>query len=139
MGKRAKVKYEKDINFVIHGEVQRPWGYEVRVAIFDDSGKHVDSACITWPRNYGVPDDGERLSKVMLKIMSYKERRDNPDPEPVPKRAMDEDDILAFLVGRGYLTEGQVLNDLPDLIPGTVETPVWRRVWDFLNRPLWGE
>ncbi len=138
MAKRPKVKYEKDIHFVIHGELQRPWGYEVRVAIFDDEDKHLDSACITWPRAYGEPDETERLSKVILKMMKYKEKRDNPQPEPAPEYFMEKEDLESFLVGRGYLVEGQELNDLPDLSIETVEVPRWRTVWNFLNRPLWG-
>jgi hypothetical protein len=138
MAKRPKVKYEKDIHFVIHGEVQRPWGYEVRVAIFNDDGDHVDSACVTWPRNHGAPDETERLSQVISKLVRYKEKRDNPRPEPAPEYFMEKEDLEAFLVGRGYLDEGEELNDLPDLSVETVEVPVWRRAWDFLNRPLWG-
>ena len=138
MAKRAKVKYEKDIHFVIHGEVQRPWGYEIRVAIFDDEDKHLDSACITWPNSYGVPDENERLTKVILKLAKYKDKRDNPEPGPAPEYFMEKEDLESFLVGRGYLTEGQILNDLPDLSIETVEVPRWRTVWNFLNRPLWG-
>jgi len=137
MAERPKVKYEKDIHFVIHGEVQRPWGYEIRVAIFNDAGDHVDSPCITWPKNYGVPDDNERLAKVIVKLGKYKDKRDNPRPEPVPDKAIDETALLKFLIGRGYLDSGQVLNDLPDLRPVSVEKPAWRQVWEFLNRPLW--
>jgi hypothetical protein len=138
MAKRAKVKYEKDIHFVIHGEVQRPWGYEVRVAIFDDDDNHLSSACVTWPRKAGVPDENERLSKVIGKLIRYKDKRDNPEPEPVPEYFMEKTDLEAFLVGRGYLKENEELNDLPDLSVETVEVPRWRTVWNFLNRPLWG-
>jgi hypothetical protein len=138
MAKRPKVKYEKDIHFVIHGEVQRPWGYEIRVAVFDDDGNHVNSDCITWPREHGVPDEAERLSKTIEKLLKYKEKRDNPPPEPTPEFFMEKGDLEDFLRGRGYLTEGQSLNDLPDLSVETVEVPKWRAVWDFLNRPLWG-
>jgi len=138
MAKRAKVKYEKDIHFVIHGEVQRPWGFEIRVAVFDDNGEHVDSRCITWPKKHGVPDETERVSKVIEGLVRYKDKRDNSEPLPAPEYFMEQGDVESFLVGRGYLEPGQSLNDLPDLSPGTVETPKWRAVWDFLNRPLWG-
>jgi hypothetical protein len=122
---------------VIHGEVQRPWGFEIRVAIFNDNGDHVDSACITWPKSYGVPEEAERMSKVLIKLAKYKDKRDNPEPEPVPEYFMEKTDLEDFLVGRGYLTEGQSLDDLPDLDVAEVEVPLWRRAWDFLNRPLW--
>jgi len=138
MAKRPKVKYEKDIHFVIHGEVQRPWGYEIRVAIFDDEDNHVDSRCITWPKKMGVPDETKRLEKVIEGILRYKDKRDNPEPEPTPEFFMERTDLEKFLRGRGYLEAGQHLNDLPDLRPGTVEKPRWRKAWDFLNRPLWG-
>jgi hypothetical protein len=138
MAKRPKVKYEKDIHFVIHGEVQRPWGYEIRVAVFNDAGDHVDSRCITWPKNHGVPDESERVAKTIEGLLRYKDKRDNPEPEPAPEYFMEKSDLESFLVGRGYLEEGQVLNDLPDLSVETVEVPRWRAVWDFLNRPLWG-
>jgi len=135
MAKRDKVKYEKDIHYVIHGEVQRPWGYEIRVAIFNDDGDHVDSTCITWPRNMGVPDEDERLGKVIIKLARHKDKRDNPEPEPVPEFFMEKTDLEDFLVGRGYLTEGQSLDDLPDLDAAEVEIPLWRRAWNYLLSP----
>jgi len=138
MAKRDKVKHEQDIHFVIHGEVQRPWGYEIRVAIFNDAGDHVDSACITWPRDYGTPEENERMSKVISKLVRYKDRRDNPEPAPAPEYFMEKGDLEDFLVGRGYLAEGQELNELPDLSIETVEVPRWRTVWNFFNKPLWG-
>jgi hypothetical protein len=135
MAKRDKVKHEKDIHYVIHGEVQRPWGFEVRVAIFDDDGNHVDSASITWPRNYGVPDDDERLRKVITKLVMHKHKRDNPEPEPVPEVFMEKADLEDFLVGRGYLIQGQSLEELPDLDAKEVEVPRWRTVWNYLISP----
>lgn len=140
MPKRAMVKYEKNIHFVIHGEVQRPWGYEIRVAIFDDEEKHLHSACISWPSAYGEPDEKERLSKVILKLVEYKEKRDNPGPEPEPAPdylAEAEKTLLQVLVARGYLRDGEVLDDLPDFKPVSIEIPRWRQVWNFLSRPLW--
>ncbi len=108
------------------------------MAIFDDEDNHLSSACITWPRNYGVPDDNERLAKVILKLSKYKDKRDNPQPEPVPEYFMEKFDLESFLIGRGYLEEGQELSDLPDLSIETVEVPRWRTVWNFFNKPLWG-
>jgi len=138
MAKRAKVRYEDNIHFVIHGEVKRPWGHEVRVAIFDNDDNHVDSRCITWPKNHGKPEEVEITARVVEGINRYRDRRDNPPVEPTPEYFMERTDLEKFLVGRGYLEAGQHLNDLPDLRPATIEKPRWRKVWDYLNSPLWG-
>ena len=132
-----KMNYDKDINFHVHGEVQRPWGYEIRVAVFDDANEHVHSACLTWNGEKKRPDQGAVMQRVVETMAKYKNKRDNPEPEPVELKAIDEDALVKFLIDRGHLVKGQTLSDIEDKTPATVETPRWRVVWDFLNRPLW--
>lgn len=136
--KLQKTTYEADINYHIFGQVQRPWGYEIRAAIFDDDNNHVGSACMTWPKEAGVPSQEDVATKVAAQMAAYKEKRDNPPEPPEETKVISETDAVDFLVKRGYLEKGQKLEDLPDLTPMTVEKPLWRSVWDFLNKPLWG-
>ena len=55
MGDKIKIKHKDDIHYTVFGEVVRPWGYEMRIAVFNDAGDHVDSYCVTWPN--GVTPD----------------------------------------------------------------------------------
>ena len=136
--KLPKTKHDTDLNYHIFGHVMRPWGYEVRIAIFDDNDNHTGSITMTWPKEAGIPTDTQIAQMAVARMTKYKEMIDNPPPEPVPEYFMERGDLEAFLVGRGYLEDGQALEDLPDLTPETVEVPTWRKVWNFLNQPLWG-
>jgi hypothetical protein len=127
--------FDTNITFMVHSKVQRPWGWECRVAIFDDEDNHVHSMTCTWPRDFGKPTLSDLRDKVLPMLQRYRDELQNPEPDPLELEVMERGDLLQLLIDRGYLQQGDKLSDLPDLTPATVEKPIWRKVWDYLVSP----
>jgi hypothetical protein len=81
MSDKIKIKHKDDIHYTVFGEVVRPWGYEMRIAVFNDAGDHVDSYCVTWP-NGVTPDVKMKDDKLKLKLKHYEDHKDDVEPEP---------------------------------------------------------
>lgn len=128
--------YDTDINYVLHSSRYRPWGWTIRVAIFNDLGSHVAGFEMIWRKLQERPSNAAILERLNRVLEVYKESRDNPEPEPIEEVVMMRKDIHGFLIKRGYLQPGQVLTDLDDLTPSTVERPLWQKVWAVLLRPI---
>ena len=81
MSDKIKIKHKDDIHYTVFGEVVRPWGYEMRIAVFNDAGDHVGSYCYTWPKGV-TPDAKMKDDKLKLKLKDYEDHKDDVVPEP---------------------------------------------------------
>lgn len=134
----ALTDYDANIKYEVFDRVFRPWGWEYRIAVYDDTGDignffHRGSLTLTFKQKI-EPAKNEIDAGVLAKLGKYKEVRDLPPLNEIVE-VITEADVVNFLINRGYLNEGDSLNDLPDLDPGTKETPFWRKVVNWVLDP----
>lgn len=98
--------YDDKHSFEVLWEQPRRWGHEVSVGIFRDN-ELADSLLVTYPK---PPDEKELTLDLIRRVGMWISR----PPEPVPEKVYLESAIVKLLIGKGYLAEGQKLEDLPD-------------------------
>lgn len=81
----------------------RPWGYEQDFVLRDSEGK--EHSFSTRFKD-GAPDK----STLDSRIRSYIDRLNSPVPEP--ERTYQESEVVEILVEKGYLKEGDKLDNL---------------------------
>lgn len=130
-----KVKFDNELSFSISDVITHQWGYTVVVSVFDSTGPG-GGFCLVWPKGT-APDQSTVLKRTLSRLANYREEKDNYVEPPPTEYKVRYSEVVGLLIGRGYLKFGQNLEDLPDLTI-VKELPLWRRIWNFLSRPLWG-
>jgi hypothetical protein len=131
-----RVKYDDELSFEASDIINHQWGYTVVVKVYDSTGDD-GGFCLVWPKGV-APNQTDVVRRTLGRMVTFREDKDNyVEPLPVEYKVRYAD-IVELLVERGYLEEGRRLEDLPDLTLQEPRVAVWRRVWEFLTRPLWG-
>jgi hypothetical protein len=112
---------ETKYSYLTHGGTQRPWGYELGVAIFDTDQpvtvkkdpdyefgyRHVRGLTLGFKQAPKALELQARLDTVLPKVAA-----ELAEPVKEPEKTYSESEIVAVLVQKKYLAEGQKLEDL---------------------------
>jgi len=90
--------------YIAHKIVPRPWGIECRFTV-DKNGQHINDIVMLRDGREGEEEIAELISERLSLI-------DRPAEIPIPERMFMESEIKAILIRKGYLTEGESLEDL---------------------------
>lgn len=131
-----KVRFDNELSFSISDVITHQWGYTVVVSVFDSTGPG-GGFCLVWPKPV-APNQTEVLRRTLARLARFRQEKDNYVEPPEVEYKVRYAEVMELLIGRGYLKEGQNMEDLPDLTVIVPKVPLWRRIWDFLSRPLWG-
>ena len=112
---------ETNLAYLIHGQGQRPWGYEVQIAVFDKTQPLVDKKDPDFEFGYrhlaGLtakfkeePTEKHLNADVMRRLTNFNAKLSEPVEEP--EKEYMESEVVDILVSKGYLVEGQDLADL---------------------------
>jgi hypothetical protein len=93
------------LKYELWGECKRTFGYEIRMDVTDDEGNIYNEV---FHFSEGKPTEKTLNKEIQRRLNSIQDSIDNP-PEP-PKRY---EDAIEALIEKGYLEEGQDLEDLP--------------------------
>ena len=119
-------QHYKKFGFVLWGHTARPWGYEILLHA-KHSNNTLHDICMTFP---SAPTQDGLMQRVHKHLDDVQAFIDNPpDALVVTEREQTINEVVDYLVKRGYLTAGQQLEDLPDRTPGTIEEPPKKRSW----------
>lgn len=108
--------------YLRHHEFQRPWAYEIEVAVFnpaepvgkgdpdEDRGyRHIKGVILSFPKKPVTEQEvTDKLNAALTRV--YAELSEPPPPEP--EKVYTESEVVQILVEKKYLEEGQALTDL---------------------------
>lgn len=133
-----KVQYDDEISFSTSEVTEHQWGYAIQVLVFRNTGEELGGFCIVWPKIHGEPSQTDVVSKVLGRLVTYQEDLEKERERPPIEYKIPYRDVVKLLVDRGYLNDGEVLEDLRDLTAPVYKPSLWKRIRRLLNRPLWG-
>ena len=90
--------------YIAHKIIPRPWGIECRFTV-DKDGRHINDIVMLKDGKESVEEIAELIGKRLALV-------DRPVEVFIPERMFTESEIKAILVAKGYLTEGESLEDL---------------------------
>ena len=110
-----------DLGYVIHGQGQRPWGYEVQIAVFDKTQPITDKKDPDFEFGYkhlqGLtakfktePTQKHLDADIQRRLTNFNTKLSESDE--IPEKDYTETEVVELLINKGYLTEGQELDDL---------------------------
>lgn len=129
--------FDEVIEFSPSDLVTHQWGYSMQVTVFI-RGVEDGGFVTTWPKSGGEPTLEQRIRRTLDRLSTYLIDREREHRQPPKEFMVRYQDVVSELVKKGYLKEGQRFEHLPDLTVPVPKRSVWRRIWDFLTRPVWG-
>jgi len=110
-----------NLAYLIHGAGQRPWGYEVQIAVFDKTQLLSDKKDADYEFGYrhlaGLtakfkekPTEKYLNADIIRRLSTFNVKLNELPDEP--EKSYMESEVVDILVAKGYLTEDQRLDDL---------------------------
>lgn len=90
--------------YIAHKIIPRSWGIEGRFTV-DKDGRHINDIAM-------MPSEKMDEKEIGLLIEERLKLIDRPIEPNIPERIFTETGVKALMIEKGYLTEGQKLEDL---------------------------
>jgi len=100
-------KTYKDLTYRICNRTQRPWGYEVKVEVWKEK-EHIRTFTVNFKNDKVSEEDitvrvAKRVADIEAELLV---------PTPEPDVQMTGLEVVGLLIEKGYLKEGDSLDDL---------------------------
>ena len=95
--------------YTLKSGLAHPWGYEVTFLVFNEKKEFVKICRLTW--RHGYPGDKIANRRIQDRV----DREETKSLEPPVKEPVvyTDEEVDKILIGKGYISEGQTLADLP--------------------------